>query len=299
MRLLYGVTVPLVTPLTKERTLDISSLEHLTDFLIEKGIHCLYPGGTTGEMMLMGMEDRKVLDETVVRQTAGRAVVYIQAGAVNQADTITLAKHAVDIGADGIGVVTPVFYKLSDRELVSYYQSVCRSVPSDFPVYLYAIPQCAVNDITPALAEELAETCPNIAGIKYSYPNMSRIQEFMTIRSGSFSVLCGPDELFCATVLTGGAGTVSGNAQVIPEHYVAIWNALERGDIPTAVSLQRKTNQLNQILSNDHNIARYKAALKYRKILSDASTYAPLEPLSEAESRSMSDMLEELKFTEI
>ena len=260
MRLLYGVTVPLVTPLTKERTLDISSLEHLTDFLIEKGIHCLYPGGTTGEMMLMGMEDRKVLAETVVRQTAGRAVVYIQAGAVNQADTITLAKHAVDIGADGIGVVTPVFYKLSDRELVSYYQSVCRSVPSDFPVYLYAIPQCAVNDITPALAEELAETCPNIAGIKYSYPNMSRIQEFMTIRSGSFSVLCGPDELFCATVLTGGAGTVSGNAQVIPEHYVAIWNALERGDIPTAVSLQRKTNQLNQILSNDHNIARYKAA---------------------------------------
>lgn len=299
MRLLYGVTVPLVTPLTKERTLDISSLEHLTDFLIEKGIHCLYPGGTTGEMMLMGIEDRKVLAETVVRQTAGRAVVYIQAGAVNQADTITLAKHAVDIGADGIGVVTPVFYKLSDRELVSYYQSVCRSVPSDFPVYLYAIPQCAVNDITPALAEELAETCPNIAGIKYSYPNMSRIQEFMTIRSGSFSVLCGPDELFCATVLTGGAGTVSGNAQVIPEHYVAIWNALERGDIPTAVSLQRKTNQLNQILSNDHNIARYKAALKYRKILSDASTYAPLEPLSEAESRSMSDMLEELKFTEI
>ena len=299
MRLLYGVTVPLVTPLTKERTLDISSLEHLTDFLIEKGIHCLYPGGTTGEMMLMGMEDRKVLAETVVRQTAGRAVVYIQAGAVNQADTITLAKHAVDIGADGIGVVTPVFYKLSDRELVSYYQSVCRSVPSDFPVDLYAIPQCAVNDITPALAEELAETCPNIAGIKYSYPNMSRIQEFMTIRSGSFSVLCGPDELFCATVLTGGAGTVSGNAQVIPEHYVAIWNALERGDIPTAVSLQRKTNQLNQILSNDHNIARYKAALKYRKILSDASTYAPLEPLSEAESRSMSDMLEELKFTEI
>ena len=299
MRLLYGVTVPLVTPLTKERTLDISSLEHLTDFLIEKGIHCLYPGGTTGEMMLMGMEDRKVLAETVVRQTAGRAVVYIQAGAVNQADTITLAKHAVDIGADGIGVVTPVFYKLSDRELVSYYQSVCRSVPSDFPVYLYAIPQCAVNDIPPALAEELAETCPNIAGIKYSYPNMSRIQEFMTIRSGSFSVLCGPDELFCAAVLTGGAGTVSGNAQVIPEHYVAIWNALERGDIPTAVSLQRKTNQLNQILSNDHNIARYKAALKYRKILSDASTYAPLEPLSEAESRSMSDMLEELKFTEI
>ena len=299
MRLLYGVTVPLVTPLTKERTLDISSLEHLTDFLIEKGIHCLYPGGTTGEMMLMGMEDRKVLAETVVRQTAGRAVVYIQAGAVNQADTITLAKHAVDIGADGIGVVTPVFYKLSDRELVSYYQSVCRSVPSDFPVYLYAIPQCAVNDITPALAEELAETCPNIAGIKYSYPNMSRIQEFMTIRSGSFSVLCGPDELFCATVLTGGAGTVSGNAQVIPEHYVAIWNALERGDIPTAVSLQRKTNQLNQILSNDHNIARYKAALKYRKILSDASTYAPLEPLSEAESRSMSDMLEKLQFTEI
>ncbi len=299
MKKLYGVTVPLVTPFDEAGRLDEASLEKLTEYLIQKGIQCLYPAGTTGEMMYLTVEERKRVAETVVRKTAGRAVVYVHTGAWNLEDTIVLSRHAAQIGADGIGVVTPAFFKLTEKELFHYYKAVSDSVPEDFPIYLYGIPQCAVNDLTPELSGRIAEACPNVVGIKYSYNDMSRIQKFMTLRGGEFSVLCGPDDLFAVTCFAGGDGTVSGNANVIPEHYEALWEAIHRGDVKEAEKLQRRTNVLNEVLSSSRNIARYKAVLKQKGILAGAGMRAPLMPLEEKAAEEMLTRLEELRYTEV
>lgn len=299
MKKLYGVTVPLVTPFDENGKVDVRSLENLTEYLIEKGIQCLYPVGTTGEMMYLSVEERKQVAETVIRQAGGRAVVYVQAGAWNLEDTIDLARHAEEKEADGIGVVTPVFFKLTDKELLTYYKAVSGSVGPDFPIYLYGIPQCAVNDITPELARSVADVCPNVVGIKYSVNNMSRIQEFMTLREGSFSVLCGPDKLFAVTCFAGGDGTVSGNANVIPEHYEAIWDAIQKGDAAKAMEMQRRTNILNNVLSASQNIACYKAALKHRGIIAESKMRAPLMPLETEAEKILIEKLDKMNYTEI
>lgn len=299
MKKLYGVTVPMVTPFDSEGRVDVKSLERLTEYLVEKGVQCLYPAGTTGEMMYLSLEERKVVAETVIRKAGGRAVVYVQAGAWNLTDTIELARHAEQKGADGIGVVTPVFFKLTDGELLAYYQAVSGSVGKDFPIYLYGIPQCAVNDITPELAEKIAGACPNVVGIKYSVNNMSRIQAFMELKEGTFSVLCGPDELFAVTCFAGGDGTVSGNANVIPEHYEAVWSAIQAGDVEGAMKMQRRTNILNNVLSASQNIACYKAALKYRGIIAESGMRAPLAPLDREAETALIERLEELDYTEV
>ncbi len=289
---LYGVVVPLVTPFDKKGELDIPSLESLTEYLVQAGIQCLYPGGTTGEMMLLDIEERKILAESVVKKNAGRSRVYIHVGAMNQRDTIRLAQHAVDIGADGIGVVTPSFWKISDDALVSYYEGISKSVPKDFPVYLYAIPQCAVNDISVEAAKKIAERCSNIIGIKYSYPNMPRIIDMMTVNNGNFSVLCGPDELYHVTACAGGDGTVSGNANVIPDYYEAIYTAIEAGDFEKAKKIQKETTVLNNILSCNNNIARYKAALKEKGIIANADVRSPLVNISTEELKKMLELLD-------
>ena len=109
MKKLYGTTVPIITPFDEEGKVDVESLKKLTDHVIANGLSCLYPNGTTGEMLLLSVEERKLVSETVVRQAAGRVPVFVHAGAMNLADTVELAKHAVEIGADGIGVVTPSY----------------------------------------------------------------------------------------------------------------------------------------------------------------------------------------------
>lgn len=293
MKKLYGVTVPIITPFDEEGKVDVESLERLTDHVIDKGLSCLYPCGTTGEMLLLTVDERKAISQAAVRQADGRVPVFVQAGALNQADTIELAKHAVKIGADGIGVVTPSYFKVSDDALTEYYIQVAGSVPKDFPVYLYAISQNAANDINVSVAARVAEACPNVLGIKYSYPDMALLQQFMLIKNETFSVLVGPDDLFQAVCSAGGDGTVSGNSQVIPEHYAALWAAIKSGDNGKARKLQRKTNVLNRILCARNNIASYKVVLREEGIIKTAHMRAPMEELKKEDEAALMKALEE------
>ena len=66
---------------------------------------------------------------------------------------------------DGLGLLTPTYFKLRDEELENYYTTVAKSVPADVPIYLYAIPDFAGNDLSLPLVTKLAEKCENIVGI--------------------------------------------------------------------------------------------------------------------------------------
>ncbi len=299
MKKLYGTVVPLITPLLDDDSIDTESLCRLCDHVIDGGLQCLYPCGTTGEMMYLSVAERKLVAETVVRYAAGRVPVFVQTGAWNLADTIELSRHAVEIGADGIGVVTPVFYKLSDQGLIDFYKAVASSVPADFPVYLYAIPQNAVNDITPAVAEAVAAECPNVVGIKYSWPDFTRLQQFMLVRNQTFSVLVGPDHLFEAVCAVGGEGVVSGNAMCVPEHYAALWQAIQAKDFDLATKLQRRTNVLNALMCEINNIAAYKVILKDEGVIRTSKVRRPMENLTAEQEKQLLEQLHDLRYREI
>ena len=53
-RKLYGVVVATVTPLSGDGKLNVEGLNKLTHFLIDKGVHGLFPCGSTGEGVLLG-----------------------------------------------------------------------------------------------------------------------------------------------------------------------------------------------------------------------------------------------------
>ncbi len=299
MQKLFGTVIPIVTPLTEDDKIDVESLKRLVDHCIDGGMNCLYPNGTTGEMMYMTVEERKLVAEVVVEHTAGRVPVFVQVGAWNQADTIELAQHAVKIGAQGIGVVTPIFYKLSDDGLFDFYKAVAASVPADFPVYLYSIPQNAINDISPACAARIAAECPNVIGIKYSFPDMTKLQNFMTINTKAgdpFSVLVGPDHLFEAVCAVGGEGVVSGNAMCIPEHYAAVWKAIQAKDFDEATRLQRRTNILNGVMCAINNIAAYKVILKDEGVIATTKMRRPFENLKPEEEKALLAKMKELDY---
>lgn len=299
MKKLFGTVVPIVTPFDERDQVDTDSLRNLTEYVIASGLSCIYPCGTTGEMCLLTEEERKEVVETVVGQTAGRVPVYAQVGAVTERETLALARHAVECGCDGIGVVTPFYFKLSDRGLVDFYTRVAKSVPEDFPVYLYGIPQNAVNDISVQTAREVAERCPNVAGIKYSSPDMTRLQEFMMIREETFSVLVGPDHLFQAVSAAGGDGVVSGNAMILASHYREIWKALESQDYIRARKIQRRTNKMNQILCEKNNISAYKVMLKEKGIIQTSAVRRPLESLTALEEEELKRSLRELDYERV
>lgn len=294
MKKLYGVTTAMVTPFQDTGEVDLDAVAALTDFLVEKGVNCLYPLGTTGEMIHMNVAERKAVAETVVRQTGGRCTVFIHCGGTSQEDTIALTRHACEIGADGVGVVTPIFLGVNDREMTTYFTAVAKSVPDDFPIYLYGIPQCAANDLGVDVVAAIASECGNVVGIKYSYADMIRTIDYLRIRGGDFSVLHGCDSLFLATLGMGCDGTISGNSSVYPEPFVALYKAWLAGDMKTALNMQNLAIDLIRAMGSGSNMAYFKAALKHRGI-KGGHMRAPQLDLEETEKYSLIGRLEEFE----
>lgn len=297
MKKLYGVITAMITPFDSAGEIDVTAMKRLTEFLIARKVHCLYPTGTTGEMFLMSVDERKKIAEAVVETAAGRVTAYIHAGAMNQKDTIELARHARSIGADGIGVVTPSFFSVNERELEEFYVAVSHSVPEDFPMYLYNIPQCSGNDLKTHTIKRIIERCPNIVGVKYSYPDFIRVGEYLQIANGNFSVVIGADRLFLPGLSFGCAGTVSGISCVCPEPFVALYDAYGKGEIAEARRIQTIATSICELLKNGSNMAYFKAALRARGIDVGHMRKPLLDlPAGEAEmlGASLSDLLNSL-----
>ena len=262
MKKLYGVTAAMVTPFTENGKVDTRNLAILTDKLVKKGIHCLYPCGTTGEMVHLTEDERKELAETVVRAADGRARVFIHCGAMRQEETEALLDHAFSIGADGAGIVTPMFLGADDKETAVYYKRLSSRVPSDFPIYFYNIPLCSGDDLKVTTAAEIARDCNNVIGIKYSFPDMLRTLEYLHIPS--FSVLHGCDKMFAELLMMGCDGTVSGVAGVFPEPFTAVYDAFQGKDLDEMKKWQDICVDFCDLLRCGSNMSWFKEALRLR-----------------------------------
>ena len=261
MKKMYGVITAMVTPFTPEDTIDEAALRSYTEYLIESGVHCLYPCGTTGEMLKMTTEERKRVAEIVLDQAQGRVLVFIHVGAMTTAQTIELAQHAQQIGADGVGVVTPQFFSVTDREMEEFYVAVAASVRDDFPVYIYGIPQCAANDVRPAVVDRIVKRAKNVVGVKYSYPDFIRVKDYLLCNDGNFDVVVGPDRLFLPALAMGCVGTVSGVSNCGPKPFVAVYDAFLAGDLEGAQQAQIQANELCELTLSGANMAIFKAIM--------------------------------------
>ena len=266
MKKLYGVITAMTTPFTADGKVDTAALEEQTEYLIEKGIQCLYPCGTTGEMYLMSAEERELVAETVVKKAAGRVTVFIHVGAMTVDETIRLAQHAHKIGADGVGVVTPSYFTVNDRAMVEYYKTVCAALPDDFPVYVYVIPQLAHNDISAATMEQIAAACKNVVGFMYSFAFLVRINYFLNVRNGNFSVVPGADDLFLPALVCGCDGVVSGCSGPFPEAFVAVYKAFQSGDLEGARKAQVAATELVKLMQFGGDMSIFKNILTFRGV---------------------------------
>lgn len=263
MKKMYGVTTAMLTPFDANDKVDVGTLKLYTEYLIEQGVHCLYPCGTTGEMLKMSLDERKLVAKTVLEQVNNRVPVFIHVGAMTTSDTIELALHAQRMKAAGVGIVTPQFFGVNDREMEEFFVTVANNLDEDFAVYLYNIPQCASNDITPEVIERILKRTKNVVGVKYSFPDLIRVKNYLACNDGNFDVVFGPDRLFLPALAMGCVGTVSGCSNSGPQPFIEVYQKFMQGDIKGAREAQIRATELCEITNNGANMAIFKAALEY------------------------------------
>jgi dihydrodipicolinate synthase/N-acetylneuraminate lyase len=248
-RLSDGVSPAMATPLVPgSYTVDRAAVPALVEFLLSAGVKGLFVGGTTGEGIQLDLDQRMALNEAAAEANAGRAPLLLHVGVQRTERAVELTRHAAALNPDAIVAMTPTFYGMSDAALARYYHAIAAAAP-DVPLFLYDIPQFAVNGIGPALLASLCRELPSLAGLKSSRVDVQMVRQLLDALPRDRILLAGNESAALGSLALGADGLISGLATAIPEPFVAMTRAFAAGDIEEAREWQRRINRLLGLIS--------------------------------------------------
>lgn len=262
---LSGLFVPNIVPLDARGDIHEERLRQYVDWLIAKGVHGLYPNGSTGEFTRFTPEERVRIIEIVADQTAGRVPILAGAAEANVKETLRACETYHKLGVRAVAIVAPFYYKLSPGSVYMYFKEIGDHTPID--VTLYNIPMFA-SPIDVPTVQRLAEECPKIVAIKDSsgdVPHMMRmIQAVRPIRP-DFSFLTGWEAALMPMLLVGCDGGTNATSGVVPELTRKLYDLTLSGKIEAARELQYKLLSLFDLMLYTGDFPEgFRSALKLR-----------------------------------
>ena len=260
----YGIYAALLTPFDKRNKVDEKRLRGLIDFLISKGINGLYICGSTGEGLLMDVNERKMVAEIVKDQVKGKTrIIAHVGGSVNTKNAIELARHAEKIKLDGVSSIPPFYYSYSFEEIRIYYKELAES--TTLPLFIYYIPAATGISLPNEQIAELGQI-KNIVGLKYTDPNLYILQDLLLKMNDKWIVFSGPDEMFLPALTMGVVGCIGSTQNVLPEIFIEIYNNFIQGKIEEAMELQKRITVAVSLLKKYNKWVSWKTALKFRGV---------------------------------
>ena len=214
---LQGIFTPNLVPLDEQRDINESELRRYIDWLIERGVHGLYPNGSTGEFTRFTQEERFRIVEIIADQVNGRVPILAGAAEANVSETIRACETYHSMGCRAVAIVAPFYYKLGPSAVYAYFREIGRNTPID--VTLYNIPMFASPIDVPTI-QRLADECDRIVAIKDSsgdLPNMIRMIQAVRPSRPDFSFLTGWDAALMPMMLVGCDGGTNASSGVVPE----------------------------------------------------------------------------------
>ena len=241
---LRGIFTPNIVPLNDAGAIHEGELRRYIDWLIDRGVHGLYPNGSTGEFIRFTVEERRRIIAIIADQTRGRVPILAGAAEANVRETIRACEYYHELGVRAVTIVSPYYYKLSPSNVYAYFAEIGRHTPID--VTLYNIPLFA-SPIDVATVQRLSEEFERIVAIKDSsgdLPHMMRMIQAVRPNRPEFSFLTGWDAALLPMLLMGCDGGVNATSGVVPEITRKLFDLTLAGRIDQARELQYKLLKL-------------------------------------------------------
>ena len=258
---LRGVLNALLTPFTSDgEVIEERQLRALVDHSIRGGIHGLVPCGSTGEFTSLSLDERKLVLEIVLDETAGRVPVVAHTGAMTTREAVSLSRHAERAGASAVMLVAPYYEPLTLNEVSRYYQDVAGSV--GVSVMVYNLPAATGVNLNPEEIAKLAALVPNIRYVKDTSGDMSQAARLIHEYGDVISTFVGLDTLYFASILEGASGSVLGTGNLLPSELAAIWDALQAQELERARAMWAEIFPLMRFLVSGSYVAGLKSGLE-------------------------------------
>lgn len=235
---LKGIFTPNLVPLDADDQIHERELRRYVDWLIDRGVHGLYPNGSTGEFLRFTPEERRHIVAIIADQAAGRVPILAGAAEANVKETIAACEYYHELGVRAVAIVAPFYYKLSPASVYAYFAEIARHSPID--ITLYNIPMFA-SPIDVPTVRRLAEEQARIIAIKDSsgdLPHMIRMIQAVRPRRRDFSFLTGWDAALMPMLLLGCDGGTNATSGIVPELTRKLYDLTTTGQLDEARELQ-------------------------------------------------------------
>lgn len=240
---LHGIFTPHMVPLDARGRINESELRRYLTWLIDRGVHGLYPNGSTGEFTRFMPEERRHIVRIACEQAKGRVPVLAGAAEADVKQTLAACQAYAEYGARAVAIVSPFYYKLSPESVYAYFREIALNSPID--VTLYNIPMFASPIDVPTL-RRLAEF-ERIIGIKDSSGDLAQMMRMIaTVRPSrpDFTFLTGWEAVLVPMLLIGCDGGTHATSGVVPELTKKLYDLTRRGSIDAAMKLQYRLIEL-------------------------------------------------------
>lgn len=245
---LSGIFTPNMVPLDSQQQINEAEFRRYIDWLIDSGVHGLYPNGSTGEFTRFSREERRRIIEIVTDQVGGRVPVLAGAAEANVKETIAACEYYHQLGVRAVAIVSPFYYKLSPDNVYAYFKEIGRNTPVD--VTLYNIPMFA-SPIDVATVQRLSEECEKVVAIKDSsgdIAHMIRMIDAVRPNRPEFSFLTGWDPCLMSMFAIGCDGGTNAISGVVPTVTRKLYDLAMAGQLDEARRIQYLICRLFDVL---------------------------------------------------
>ena len=242
---LKGIFPALVTPFTTQDTVDEVAYRRLIDRLLPD-VDGVVPVGTTGEFSSMTAAERQQAIEIAIDEVDGRRPVIAGTGAPSTYEAVELTRMAKEAGASAALVVAPYYLKPDYNEVYDHFRALDKV---GLPLILYNLPQCAGTHFKWWTAEGMLLDLDNVIGIKDTSGDLPFMAALFEKVRGKVSIFVGHDEVALAAFASGADGAILASANLIPDVWQRIFQAVQVGDLESARRDQQLIQKLVRIVT--------------------------------------------------
>lgn len=241
-----GLWPAMFTPVDDHGKLNSRELEKLVELLVAQEVDGFYLLGSTGQGFLFSEEERKRIAQEAIEMINGRLPVMVHVGALNTNESVRLAQHAAEAGANAISSVGPIYYNATVPMAIEHYRKIATS--TELPFFPYQIGNFKT---TAEFIDELGKI-PNVSGLKLTTGNLLEISSIYERGKKEWSLFSGADELLCHAALCGTAGAIGTSYNLIGKTCKAIRKGFLAGEVEVAgdfmLSIQRVIEEVIPVI---------------------------------------------------
>jgi 4-hydroxy-tetrahydrodipicolinate synthase len=292
-----GVLTPVVTPFNKNLSPDPKRLISQCKWMLSQNVG-LAVFGTNSEANSLSTDQKIDLLDKLVESGIDPTQMMPGTGCCALSDSVKLTDHAVKLGAGGVLMLPPFYYKgISDDGLFASFSEVIQRVSNNnLRIYLYHIPPVSNIPLSFSLIERLIKEYPNtVVGIKDSSGEWNNTKGMLDQGWDDFRVFVGSETFLLDNMRNGGAGCISATANVNP---AAIYKLFSEWQSENADNLQADLDIVRNIFQKYPMIPALKAASAiYGEDLNWLRVLPPLIALDDGQKTELTHALKEINFS--